>query len=415
MDDPFAGAVELSVERLVSEILARNQSLAAMQAAWRAAAQRYPQEVSLADPAFMSLMAPGSFSDPNFQSSFMVGAKQPLPWPGKRQLRGASARAESTAAYFDAGETAVRLAALGRTAYYEYFLARRELELLGENILRLREFREIARARYETKAVTQQDMLQADVDLADLDRQGVEFVRNANIAVARINTLLNRAPDFPLPPPAREIGPPQNVPEPAILYQMAVQRRPDLAAAGARVRAEQARVDRARREYYPDFELGGRYDQFWDRVNQRGHVEINMNVPLYQARRQAAVREAMWRVNQRRAEYEQLFATVRNEVQTAYEGVVAAQRTVDLYRQRIIPFVELNVGSARAAYETGQGTFLALIEAQRQRIDAQVKQAQALAEYHRQLAELEQALGGPAPLGPLPEEVQPPPGKPAQP
>ena len=48
--DPFNGLAELSVEQLVAEVQARNPSLQAASAAWRAATERYPQVVSLDDP-----------------------------------------------------------------------------------------------------------------------------------------------------------------------------------------------------------------------------------------------------------------------------------------------------------------------------------------------------------------------------
>ncbi len=405
IDDPLSYQGELSVDSLVREVLTRNRSLAALQAAWRAAAQRYPQVVSLADPAFMSLMAPGSFNDQNFQSSFMVGATQQLPWPGKRQLRGQVAQAETSAASFEAGDLAVRLEATTRTAFFDYFLALRQLELVSDNTHRLQEFRDVARAKYEANEVTQQDVLQADVELAELARQQVELHRSANITVARINTLLHRLPNVALPPPPHKVGSPQLLPEPELLYQMAIGRRPDLAAIGARVRAEQSQVQLAYKEFLPDFDVGGRYDQFWDRVNQRGQVGVNMNVPLYQQRRQAAAREAMWRVSQRRAEFEQQVDTIRNDVQAAYERVNESRQVFALYDTRILPTIDQNIKAARAGYEAGRVAFLSLIEAQRQLIDGQMKWIEALADYHRRLAELEQALAGPVPFEPAVEEV----------
>jgi outer membrane protein, heavy metal efflux system len=403
-NDPFYGQGELNSEQLVAEVLARNRSLAALQAAWRAAAQRYPQVVSLADPTFMSLMAPGSFNDPNFQSSFMVGASQHIPWPGKRQLRGQAAQAETSAASFDAGDLAVRLAATTRAAFFDYYLARRQQDLVAENVRRLREFRDVARAKYEANEVTQQDILQADVDLAELARQQIELERSANIVTARLNTLMHRLPTTPLPPPPHGLPLPQFLPPPELLYEVALQRRPDLAAIGARVRAEQAQVQLAYKEFLPDFDVGGRYDQFWDRVNQRGQLGINMNVPLYQQKRQAAAREALWRVSQRRAEYEQQIDTIRNDVQVAYERVNESRQVFALYDERILPTIDQNVKAARAAYEAGRLAFLPLIEAQRQAIEGQMKWVEALADYHRRMADLQQAIGGAVPVLAL-EEV----------
>ncbi len=397
-DDPLSVQGELAVDNLVREVLAQNRSLAALQAAWRAAAQKYPQVVSLADPTFMSLMAPGSFNDPNFQSSFMVGASQQLPWPGKRQWRGQIARAETSVASAEAGDLAVQLAAATRTAFYDYYLARRQLELVNDNSRRLQDFRDVARAKYEANEVTQQDILQADVELIELARQQVELQRGANVTIARINTLLHRLPNSALPPPPRSVATPQFLPEPELLYQLAIGRRPDLAAVAARLRAEQSQLQLAYKEFLPDFDVGGRYDQFWDRANQRGQINVNMNVPVYQGKREAAAREAMWRINQRRAEYEQQIDTIRNDVQAAYERVNESRQVFELYDRRILPAIDQNIKAARAGYEASRLAFLSLIEAQRQLIDGQMKWVEALAAYHRRVAELEQALACPVPF-----------------
>ena len=53
---------ELSLDLLVDQALVRNASVQSMVEAWRAAAQRYPQVVSLEDPMFMAMVAPASLS-----------------------------------------------------------------------------------------------------------------------------------------------------------------------------------------------------------------------------------------------------------------------------------------------------------------------------------------------------------------
>src|SRR5690242_12182606 len=55
---PFPGMSELSVDALVKQVLARNQSLAEMVAAWQAAQARYPQVTSLEDPMFAATVGP---------------------------------------------------------------------------------------------------------------------------------------------------------------------------------------------------------------------------------------------------------------------------------------------------------------------------------------------------------------------
>jgi hypothetical protein len=94
-----------------------------------------------------------------------------LPWPGKRRLRGNIAQAEANAAYFDVGEERLRIAQATKMAYYDYFLAHRQLTVLEESRSLLQSFRDIAKTKYEAATVEQQDVLLADVELGEIDRQ----------------------------------------------------------------------------------------------------------------------------------------------------------------------------------------------------------------------------------------------------
>jgi outer membrane protein, heavy metal efflux system len=68
-----------------------------------------------------------------------------------------------------------------------------------------------------------------------------------------------------------------------------------------------------------------------------------------------------------------------------------------LYQDRLIPAVEQNMAEARANYEVNKLSFLNLAQAQRQWIEMREKQQEALANYHRRLAELERVVASPLP------------------
>jgi cobalt-zinc-cadmium efflux system outer membrane protein len=392
-EDPFVGQSELRPEQLVAEVLARNPSLAATIAAWQAAAQEYPQVISLEDPMFGFMLGPDSWGSDAVDPAYMVNASQKLPWPGKRQLRGQSAMAETTAARFEVDDTRRTLADAARQAYYDYYQARAELELNEENLGITRDLRDTASAKYRANQVTQQDVLLADVELAQLERRGLELVRSERVAIARINTLLHRAADLPLPPPPAQLGAMLDLPPATVLRQLAIENRPDLAAVGARIRAEQAAVALAHKEFYPDFELVARYDAFWQEKPLRPAIGMNVNVPLYQERRRAAVREALFRVNQRRAEFDQRVDEIQNDVQVAYERLVEGRQALELYRQRILPAAEQSLAEARAQYVAGTVDFLRLVEAQRQLIVFREQRVAVEADYHRRVADLHRAIG----------------------
>jgi outer membrane protein TolC len=411
-DDPFAGQAELVLDQLVAEVHRRNPTLQASLAAWASAAERYPQAVALDDPMLQSMLAPGSFpSSSNVQPSYYVGIAQKIPWWGKRALRGQVALAQTNAAALDTQEVQLRLTEVTRVAYFNYYLVTRELELNHANSEATRDFRETASSRYEQNLVTQQDVLQADVELAKLESRHIELNQEERLAIARINTLLHRVPDHRLPRAPLALAISEVIPTPLELQQAALAQRPDLAAQAARIQAEQANVALAAKEFFPDFEFMGRYDQFWTDVEQRPQVGMNVNVPLNQTRRKAAVREAMFRLSRMQAEYDQEVDNIRNDVEAGLARLEGSHQTVALYETRILPASHANVESANAGYIAGTVDFLRLIEAQRELIDLQEKHQIAIAEYQRRRAELERVVGAPlsdltAPPEALPEKLR---------
>ncbi|MCI0335255.1 MAG: TolC family protein [Planctomycetes bacterium] len=383
--------------RLIEEVQTRNPSLQAMVAAWQAAAQRYPQAISLDDPMFMAMAAPASFDSPDVEAGYVLQGSQKFPWFGKRAARGRIARAETNAAYHDLEDSRLRLAEATQLAYFDYYLAHRQQELNRENLEVIRQFRKTAQSRYQANQVTQQDVLQAEVELAELERRMIELERMNRLAAARVNTLLRQQPFAPLPPPPAQLSSPSEEPDIETLQQLALSQRPDLAALGARVRAEQAAVTLACKEYYPDVEVFGRYDSFWQPADTqsdlRGQVGVNLNVPIYRGKLHASVREALSKLSQQRAEYEQRELDIRYEVAAAYEQVRESHRTLQLYAERLVPTAEQNVAAARSNYDVNKSSFLDLAIAQRQLIDLREKREEALATYHSRRAELMRAVG----------------------
>jgi outer membrane protein TolC len=376
---------ELSLEQLIVDVQSRNPSLHAAVEAWRAAAERYPQVVSLDDPMFGYMKG--------LNMGYMVEASQKVPWPGKRALRGEAADAEANAACHEIQDVKLQLARAASMAYFDYYQAVRELEVNAESERLLTAFKEIAATQYEAAKATQQDVLQAEVERVTLRTRTAALQRGKAIAVARINTLLHQSPDCPLPPPPEKLPLPAELPPVDVLRRIAVQHRPDLAAQAARIQAEAANVGLAYKEYYPDMEFVYRHDEFMPESSMYNQLGVNVNVPLYQAKRHAAVRESHARACRQRAEYQSRIDEVAFEVQSAAHRVSEAREVLKLYEANILPTVRASIDSARENYVAGRLDFLRLIEAQRQLRDQQERYYQVQAELHRQMAELERAVG----------------------
>jgi len=72
---------------------------------------------------------------------------------------------------------------------------------------------------------------------------------------------------------------------------------------------------------------------------------------------------------------------------------------VELYRGRLLPALGDQIRAARAGFETGQNSFLTLIEAERNQRSVRLGFEEALTDFYRRRAELDRALGRMPTLG----------------
>jgi outer membrane protein TolC len=178
------------------------------------------------------------------------------------------------------------------------------------------------------------------------------------------------------------------------LRATALAARPELAALGAQIEAQQARTDLAQLDFYPDFTVSAAYEGLWDREDQRYSVGIGVTIPLYQDKRRAALDEAHAARLQAEWDRTSKAAAVAGEVQRAYDRVEESRHVLALYRERLLPKAEENLEAARADYRSGAGDFLTLVTAEKNLRETQLTATQVLADYHRRLARLEASVGG---------------------
>jgi outer membrane protein TolC len=409
-------APELTVDALVAQVLARNPSLAQMAAAAQAAAARYPQVTSLDDPMFAFTHGPDTFEpdDAGIHFAYRLELSQKYPWPGKLALRGQNAQAEAQAAGNEVEDTRLQLIESATDAFYDYYLVERALEVNAEGLRLLERFIGIARAYVASPPAGRkgslQDVYQTRVEIGRQNERRLTLERMHQVAVARINTLMDLPPSAPLPPAPKTVQPGDGLPEASALRALALARRPDLQALANHVRAEEAAVALALKEFYPDFEPFVMYDRFMGNNETNADlatmVGVRLNLPCRRDKRCAAVAEARARVAQRRAELARQVDEVNFQVEQAYAKVRESEAAVGLYQKSILPDARLNVNTARTDYEAGLIPALSYIEAERSYVDLQDRSYEVVAEYFRRQAALERAVGvalvAPAPVRPTP-------------
>ncbi len=392
--DLFASSSALDRVALVHAVLERNPTLTAARYAWRAALARYPQVTSLDDPLLGFGVAPLSFGSNHVDGAYQLEVNQKFPFPGKLALRGEIALAEAQAAAHDFEAVRLRLAAMTSLLFDEYYLLERSLEINAEHLALLAEFQQSAVARYEVGEASQQDPLQAEVELAHATHREVELRTERRVAAQQINALLHRHPDSALPPPPAQLLLPElEAFDREQVLATALEKRPELRAADARVHARESATELTRREFWPDFSLSAMYDAFWQEGPLKPLVGMALNLPLRLGFRRGALEEAQAELSRVRSERESLADEVRFSVESSFERLAEARHLLHLHRERLLPAARDQVTAARAGFETGRNNFLTLIEAERNLRNVELAYAEAQVNVSRRSTELKQAVG----------------------
>jgi outer membrane protein, heavy metal efflux system len=396
----FAGETSLELSAVTAAVLARNPSLERARQSWREALAQYPQASSLDDPSLGVSVAPLSLFDPDAAVGVGAELRQPLPFPGKRYLRGQTALAQAEATRDEYRAAQQQLVLMAAQLYYDYFLLDRALEINDEHLALLGQYRDTIARYLETGRAGQDDALKVDVDLAELSKARVALEADRAVTIARLNALLQRRPAAALPAPPADLA----LPRPLAaaddfaddLADRALQGRPELAAVGARERAARAQIDLARREFYPDFRISGSYNRMWPMLSHQVMLGLSVDLPFARSRRTAAVDAAQARVARMRAERDALASDVVREVAVARRRVAEADDSARLYRDRVLPAAEQRVAAVRVGLDAGRTTFIEVIRAERELRAAQLSYHAAVADAHRRRAELTRALGSAA-------------------
>ena len=392
--NPFEGQRVLDRAALVRTVIERNPSVESGRQAWREALARYPQATALDDPSLAYTVAPGSIAAEDVRFGQVLQIGQRFPWPGKLALQGAVATAEAEARREDLQTTRLHLARVASMLFDEWYAVARSLEINGQHVALLERLKQSAEAQYSVGRGSQQDPLQAEVELAHLEHHRIVLGTRRGIATAQINGLLHRAPDAAIPAPPASLAPPDPPTQTtAQMQERALAARPELRARDARVRGAESAVDVAERAYFPDFTVGGAYNSMWMGVAHQFTVGASINVPLQIGRRDAAVDEAEARLTRSRSDLEGLVDDVRLEVERARLRAVEAHHVVALYESRLLPAGRDQVAAAEAGFATGRNSFLALIDAERNLRTVELEHQQALATAWSRTAELDHALG----------------------
>ncbi|HWE84059.1 MAG TPA: TolC family protein [Terracidiphilus sp.] len=394
--DPAGPALTLDqIERMA---LARNPEIAVAARRVGMAEAKVPAAGALDDPEAMyrgwgvPLEKPWDYNQG--QNMFMV--TQALPGPGKRSLRTNVADSDVTEAKAELAAVRLRVRVEVRKAFYDLLEVQDELRIHDEHVGIAQQAIAAARIRYTVGQVPQQDLLKAQLELTRLAEHMIRFDRDAEIARARLNTLVGHEPAMPLQVKG-DYGVAASLPSEASLEQKALQVRPDLLEAETAAAKSRQEQSLAKKAYVPDFTVSAGYMLMPPTQNMRNTymVEGSMTLPWLDRRKHnAEIATAGVAVTEQDAELAALRTEAFGQIKESLAEAEAAQKLAALYQGSLRPQAEATLHAAVIAYENNQTDFLSLLDSQMQVIDIDLAWLQALADFNTRMADLELAVGG---------------------
>ena len=389
----------LTLEQLVGDAMRENPQLKSARAKWEAMKERPAQERTLPNPMLtysgMDMIDGGTWPDTQ-EKRIML--QQEFPWFGKLGLKGKVAEkdAESMQREYEGMQREVIM--MVKESYFDLYATQRALSITRAEEDVLKQMQKIAEAKYGVGEITQQDVLKAQAEISMLKARVLELEQQQTVLKAKLNQLLNRRADSSLglavTEPQREFEFQADQ-----LFGLAEKNRPEIKQARAQIERSQRERDLMKKEFLPDYRLGVEYRNVgvdWSNFSRSDDMvmfTIGIDLPIWQTKYRAGVREANKMIESTQAALEAAETQTSYDVQDASFKLLTARRSLDLYKSALVPQAEARFDASEAGYRTGKVDFLDLLESERFLLNARVMAVMAEGNVGMQLARLERAVG----------------------
>jgi outer membrane protein TolC len=217
--------------------------------------------------------------------------------------------------------------------------------------------------------------------------------------VARLNALLDQPANSAMQLPATVAMQLPEIRQEDRLYQQVASSRPMLESERQGINAAQARLDLAKKDILPDFNVeaayGGRDDMpDGSRRSDLLSLGMSMNVPIFAAQKQAkAVDQRTSELMQERYALQDQLNKARSQISQSHSDYQRAKQQFVLFDTGIIPQARQTVASMLAGYQVNKVDFLNLVRSQLSLFEYETQYWKAFTEAQQALAQLSAAVG----------------------
>jgi outer membrane protein TolC len=320
-----------------------------------------------------------------------VSVEQRFPLSRVRGHRKAAAQADAQRARALANGTELDVVLEAQRNFFMLLERRRMQRVLEEQLVLAQQVVNASGSRYASGVGVQADVLRAEVEVARVQGSQHALSAQTRAAEAMLNASLGRAPRAAIPELVHVSN--RNLPLPAeTVIERALLRRPELAAGEAEVKRAAAEIEVMRSMYKPMAMVRvGRATTMAE--GPGAMIMVGISVPIWRDRLRAGVAEARAMQRMADADLTAMRVMVESEAVAASETVSAVRSQLVVLEDEVMPRAQAATEAALAAYSSGQGTLVSVIESARTWWDVQAEQVMAEAALGEAWARLNRATG----------------------
>ncbi len=395
----FAEILELP--NLIRVAVERSPKVSAAKARWQATIEQYPQVTALPDPMFMYGYYMRSVETRVGPQRHRVSFSQAFPYPGTLEAAGEVVK-KAIEIERVKHEQVIRDLIVGlKLSYHELAYLQRAVELTRQNHKLVASILAIATTRYADGKTALNDVLKAQSQLAQLEYdlvllEELQRVEQANIkGILSIPSATSLGMTVPIP------YEPLNV-ELADIEKQALAKRQELQIAVLSIKKATEGIALAELQTKPmlKFDLmtieTGKALMLDapDSGKNPFSIGVGVTIPWSSLKNSSKVREAQQNREVVTAKKRSLEDETKVALRKIYFRLENARRLVELYETTLIPQAGAAVEVAETWHQEGPKSIAGFLETQSVWLNFNLARLRAIADYHQNVARLEQLVGG---------------------
>jgi len=250
-------------------------------------------------------------------------------------------------------------------AYLNLLESEKLLQVADEEVKQYEAHKQDADVRYEAGVVTKNDVLQAEVTLADSRQRYLTVENLRSLRASRVNSLLLRPLNEAVQPEEVHKSPSSGISLEAA-WAVAEAESPEIKVIDAGILSKEESIKSTQAEYLPSFYLSGGYEYLENQymVNQNNWsliAGVNINLSSGGAS-SAKIHIGKSELASLRISREKIVDAVRLDVQEAYLELQSSAQKIEVTKTAVAQ-AEENLRLQRLRYQEGVGTAIELLDA----------------------------------------------------